>query len=339
MKKVLIVDTPGIGLRLSSERISFLKGGRVEEIPLKDLEEVRISRGVSLTSDVLLSLVSHGVIVTFIDERGTPEGLLIVPTSGGTVKTRREQIRSYEDRRGVLLAKRFVESATLSRSWLLKRLARHRPEVSEKLKKVAGLIEEIYHEIEELDGEKIDEMRQDLLALEGRASSKYFEALSSVVPQEFFSGIRTRRPPRDPFNAAISYANSMVYSETLKCVVFSGLDPFAGFLHVDRPGRFSLALDLAEEFVIYVSHRPAINLFSRHSIGLEHFRGSPEQGVYLNYEGKRKVSRAVTTSLLKSVPYQGKRWRVRDLILLRARGIVSFVRRESEIYPLLVPWE
>ncbi len=339
MRKVLLIDTPGIGLRLSGERVSFLKGGRVEEMPLRELEEVRISRGVSLTSDILLSLANYGILVTFVDERGYPRGILIVPTSGGTVKTRREQIRSYDDGRSVTLAKSFIKSATLFRSWLLKRLARHRPDVSETMKETANLIEDIYTKIEKLSGDKIDDLRQKLLNLEGRASSMYFSALSNVIPSELFSGTRTRRPPRDPFNAAISYANSMVYSETLKCIIFSGLDPFAGFLHVDRPGRFSIALDLAEEFIIYASHRTVINLFSRHSLSPEHFCGSSEQGIYLNYEGKRKVSKAITSALLKAVPYENKTWRVRDLILLRTRKMVSFIRGESETYPTLVPWE
>lgn len=338
MRKVLIVDTPGIGLRLSGERVSFLKQGRVEEIPLRALEEVRISRGVSLTSDLLIALANHGVLVTFIDKRGDPEGLLVVPTSSGTVKTRREQLRAYDDERGAILAKRIVKTAILFRSWLLRKLTKHRPELVEKFKKVANLVEEIAKDVDALEEEGIDSIRDKLIALEGRASSLYFATLSDVLPSGMFSGTRTRRPPRDPFNAAISYANSMVYSEVLKCIVFSGLDPYAGFLHVDRSGRFSLALDLAEEFIVYVSHRTVINLVSRRSLNRDHFKGSPEVGVYLNHEGRRKVSRAVTEAMVKPVPYKGKRWRVRDLMLLRARQLVMFVRRESD-YPVLMPWE
>lgn len=337
MKKVLLIDTPGIGLRLSGERISFLRRGRVEEIPLRRLEEVRISRGVSLTSDLLVALAGHGILVTFIDEWGNPEGLLVVPTTGGTVKTRREQLRAYDDVRGVTLAKSFVTTAILFRSWLLRKLAKHRPELAENLKGVADLIEGVVEDVRELEGEKIDDVRDELMALEGRASSPYFTALSEVIPKDMFSGIRTRRPPRDPFNAAISYANSMIYSEALKCIVFSGLDPFAGFLHADRPGRFSLALDLAEEFVIYASHWTVVNMISRRSLTKEHFKGTPDMGVYLNYEGRRKVSGAVAKVLTRPVPYKGRRWRVRDLMLLRARQVVTFVRGESE-YNTLVPW-
>ncbi len=338
MKKVLVVDLPGVGLRLTEERLVMASRGRREEVPISDLEEVRISPRVSLSSDVLISLMEKGVLVTLVDEKGDPRGIVVVPTFGGTVRTRREQLLSYYDKRGLKLAKSFVEAATLFRTWVLRKLSISRPEKSEKLLSLKEDVESVVPSIRALDGSNVDEVRGELMALEGTASSKYFEALSLVISGEFFSGTRTRRPPRDPLNAAISYGNSLIYTETLKCIIFSGLDPFAGFLHVDRPGRFSLALDLAEEFIVYASHWPVITLFSKRMIGREDFRGSPETGVYLNYEGREKVFRAVSSTLTRHVSYRGKKWRLRDLMLLRARNVVTFVRGESD-YEVLVPWE
>ncbi len=338
MRKVLIVDLPGVGLRLTGERVVMASRGRREEVPISSLEEVRIFPRVSLSSDVLISLMERGVLVTLVDDKGDPKGVVMVPTSGGTVRTRREQLLSYYDERGLKLAKSFVEAATLFRAWVLKRLSMSRPEVSDRLLSLKEEIESIVPDMRALEGRNVDEVRSELMALEGTASSKYFEALSLVIPGEFFSGTRTRRPPRDPFNAAISYGNSLIYTEALKCAIFSGLDPFAGFLHVDRPGRFSLALDLAEEFIIYASHWPVITLFSKRVMGRDDFRGSPEKGVYLNYEGREKVIKAISYTLTKYVSYRGKKWRIRDLMLLRARNVVTFVRGESN-YEVLVPWE
>lgn len=339
MRKVLIVDLPGTGVRLKGERISLLKGGKTEDIPLKFLEEIRIAKGVALSSDLLIALAEKGVHISFLDEREEPIGVLVSPISGGTVKTRREQLLSYYDGRGVKLAKSFVKTATLFRSWVLRRLASSRPEISLKLMELASKIEEVASRIDGVQGGRVDDVRGELMALEGTASTAYFQGLSLVIPRELFSGVRTRRPPKDPFNAAISYANSVVYSEALKSIIFSGLDPFAGFLHMDRPGRFSLALDLAEEFIVYISHWTVITLFTKRMLRGEHFSEARQDGgIYLNYEGKALVTRAVSSTLARRVEYEGKAWRLKDLILLRARRLVTFVRKESD-YEELVPWE
>ncbi len=336
MKKVLLVDVKGVKIRLEGERLVYLSRGRVEQVPLKELGELRLSEGVSITSDALVSLGKRGVLVSIVDDMGRPVSVLVPAASGGTVRTRREQLMAYYDERGVHIARSLVYSAVAFRANLVRSLHRNRPELL-KLEDYAKEMEEIALKVREVSGPSVDSVRSELMNLEGRASSAYFTALSEVLPEEMFSGRRSRRPPEDGFNAALSYGNSMVYSEALKCVIFSGLDPFAGFLHVDRPGRYSMALDLAEEFLVEASHRPVINLVVRKVLKPSDLRREGGS-VYLNYEGRGKVSRAVYKALNRYVRYEGKRWKLKDLILLRARRLVTYLRGESD-YPELVPWK
>ncbi len=337
MKRTLIIDTPGVKLRAEGKRAVFFAGGKREEIPLDELEEIRICEGASITSDLLARAAERGIVVTVSSLRGEPLALVLPATYGGTCKTRREQIRAYDDWRGLHLAKAFVRAAILSRANLLNRLARNRSgEVKLRLLEAESEIKRHLGELESVEG-TLDSARSQLMGIEGRAAQAYFEALDLVIPGEYgFSGQRIRRPPGDPFNAAISFANSRVYGEALKCVIFAGLDPYSGFLHADRPGRASMALDLAEEFIVPASHEAVIPLFTRRQLSREDFE-ERSGGVYLRGRGRRLLLQRLEAKLNSQVSYRGKTWRLRDAMLGQARAVASFLRGESAEYePLAV---
>jgi len=101
-----------------------------------------------------------------------------------------------------------------------------------------------------------------IMAIEANAAEIYFKTLQFVIPEKYgYMGKRTRRPPEDPFNATISFINNRIREIALQVVIMAGLHPYFGFLHADKSGRFSMALDLAEEFTVLVGHIIAIKCF------------------------------------------------------------------------------
>jgi len=102
-------------------------------------------------------------------------------------------------------------------------------------------------------------------------------------------------------------------------------------LHADRPGRASMVLDLAEEFLVAVSDYSIIPLFTRRMLKLEDFTRS-RGGVYLSGNGRKLVSEKIEERLNEYLPYHGKNFMLRDIILGQARRVGMFLRNEVRSY-------
>jgi CRISPR-associated protein Cas1 len=129
--------------------------------------------------------------------------------------------------------------------------------------------------------------------LEGEAAAAYFDVFTLMMkPAERDSlpmNGRNRRPPLDPVNALISFLYTLLLNDCISALESVGLDPQMGFLHVPRPGRPSLALDLMEEFRSFLADRLAITLINRKQITMDHFEPRPGGAVYLNEKGRKEV--------------------------------------------------
>jgi len=130
---------------------------------------------------------------------------------------------------------------------------------------------------------------------EGGGSQAYFSVfnyLIRVADQTFrFSG-RTRRPPRDPVNAILSFLYVLLAQDCRSACETVGLDPQMGFLHRDRPGRISLALDLMEEFRPSMADRVCLTLVNRRQLARRDFRFEETGGVFLTDQGRSTVLQA-----------------------------------------------
>jgi len=335
MGKKIIIDTPGIILRVQNGLLTFPVGNKLARERFEEIDELRIGPGVMLSSDVLLNAVDAKTMVLIADTRGNLAGIFLPATYTGTVKTQREQIRAYDDWRGVTLAKAFAKASIITRAKLLDYLGKNRrdkPE-GEKLEKTAKEIMEISHKIDEIEGQ-IDDIRQNLMSIEAKAADKYFQALQLVIPEKYgFKGKRTRRPPKDPFNATISFINNRIREIALQAVITAGLHPYFGFLHADKPGRFSMALDLAEEFIVPVGHIVAIKLFVREMLKENHFRHENE-AVFLNWEGRSKVLAELENRLAKQIHFKGVKTTIRNAIHRQARHLAAYLRGEERNYEI-----
>ena len=126
--------------------------------------------------------------------------------------------------------------------------------------------------------------------MEGEAASLYFSVFNQMIrvddPAFTFRG-RTRRPPRDPTNAILSFLYSLLSAECAAALEAAGLDPQVGYLHTLRPGRPALALDLMEELRAPFADRLALSLVNRRQLQAQHFEEIPGGGIYLTDEGRR----------------------------------------------------
>ena len=96
-----------------------------------------------------------------------------------------------------------------------------------------------------MSGGEIDEIRERLLSIEGRAAQRYWSSIKDIIPAELAWPGRQTRGAKDLFNSLLNYGYGVLYAQVEQAILLAGLDPYAGFLHADRPGKPSLVLDLS----------------------------------------------------------------------------------------------
>ena len=177
---------------------------------------------------------------------------------------------------------------------------------------------------------------------EGMASVHYFGVFSLMLKQqrnEFIFKNRSRRPPRDRINCLLSFLYALVRHDCIAGLTAVCLDPFVGFLHVDRANRPSLALDLMEEFRPWLADRLAITLVNRQQIGPEHFREREGGAVEFSDAGRKLVIKAYQERKQESMnhPLLDQNFRIAQLPFVQARVLARHLRGDIAAYVPLVP--
>jgi len=289
---IYVFNEPGTYIGKKSQTLNVkLPDNQKKQIAVKNISNVVIDSRVQLTYDALMLLARNGISVVFT-QKHRPMGVFHPFATHGTVLTRREQILAYNDDRGVYLAKQFAKASLENKARLLLRLRKPRisknPELAQRFKEVIDTIRQKIEQLERIEG-RVDDVRWNIMGIEGSGAKEYFQALQLIIPSGLgFSG-RERRPPRDPVNSCLSYGYTILYGYILIGIAAAGLEPFAGFLHSDRSGKPSLALDLIEEFRQIIIDRLIIKLFVRRILTNDDF--DSEGGPYfLNDKGKKKFA-------------------------------------------------
>jgi|DewCreStandDraft_5_1066085.scaffolds.fasta_scaffold02741_13 CRISPR-associated protein Cas1 len=336
----LIVDQFGAMVGLHSERLQVtLKKEVIAEAPLIGLEQVVISgRGISLSANAIAACCEQGIPIHFLSSRGQPYAALYSAGLTGTVQTRRAQLLAYGDGRGLALARAFAEGKIRNQANLLKYMAKYRKETDatlyRELRLVAGEVLSHVIDLDRLRGGCVDDVREQVLSVEGRAAQKYWAAVKLVVPAELGWPGREGRGARDPLNSALNYGYGILYGQVERALVLAGLDPYAGFIHADRPGKPSLVLDLIEEFRQAVVDRTVLGLVNK-GVALEQ-----DEAGRLTEGTRRMLAERVLGRLEESTErYEGKRHALRVILQMQARHLATYVRGDRERYePFVAGW-
>lgn len=341
----LIADSFGSHVGKYQGRLKITQGKEIlAQAPLLHLESVTIaSSGVSISADAVRACTEHGIPIHFLSSTGTPYAGLYSAGLTGTVLTRRAQLMAYQTMQGVKLALAFAGGKIENQAALLKYAAKYRkerePECYRELRWLSSELLDYLQEIAFLDYEALrthqhlDEVRGQLLSIEGRAAQKYWKGIKALLPESLEWPGRHGRGARDPFNSALNYGYGILYSQIERALVLAGLDPYGGFIHVDRPGKPSLVLDLIEEFRAPVVDRTILGLVNK-GVRLE----QDEQGLLVE-KTRRMLAEKVLSRLEASERYEQKRHALRAIIQMQARRLATCVRGERDEYiPFIVRW-
>lgn len=322
-------------LALEGENVVVLNGEeRRGQFPLHTLENILCFSYKGASPALMGKCAAMGVNLCFL----TPRGRFLARVCGessGNVLLRRAQYRMADDEgKSCLVARNFIFGKVYNGRWSIERTRRdHALRVDDEALAEASsaLAQALPRFLEETDLEA-------LRGLEGQAAAVYFSAFDRMIlnQREAFSFAgRSRRPPADPINALLSFSYTLLSNACAGALESVGLDAYVGFLHRDRPGRASLALDMMEELRPLFADRFALTLINNRMIRKEHFERQPAGAVWLTDEGRKvflsawqkRMNEQITHPYLKEKLAWGLVPHVQALLLAR------YLRGDLEGYP------
>ncbi len=354
----LFVTTPGTYLRKDGEAVVVsIERETKLRVPLHMLGGICCFGRVGMSPALMGRCAEAGVAITFLTEHGR----LLARVQGftsGNVLLRREQYRRADDLVRVLasdgssgsghpngsarsdgqlegcasIVQPIVTAKLLNSRTVLLRALRDRPDAPGRTDlewastQLAGSIRQATVTT------AVDRLR----GIEGEAAAVYFAAFQHLItkPGWTFEG-RNRRPPRDPVNALLSFFYTLLTHDARSAAEAAGLDSQVGFLHRDRPGRPSLALDLIEELRAFLCDRLALSLVNRGQISPEGFTRTPAGGVTMGDPTRRVVLAAYQKRKQEAIehPFLGEKTTAGLIIHLQARLLARHLRGDIDAYP------
>ncbi len=303
-------------------------------LPIHTLDGIICFGAVSMSPYLMHHCAEKDVAVSFFSEFGKFLARVHGPVSGN-VLLRREQYRraDHDETSSALVRSVLIGKLSNSRA-VLRRAIRDHAETSDvdALKRGEQRLTQYLLRLQR-PGD-IAEMR----GIEGEAAASYFAAfpvLIRVNDESFAFKGRTRRPPLDPVNALLSFVYTLLVHDCRSALEGVGLDPYVGFLHADRPGRPSLALDLMEEFRAFLADRLVLSLINRQQLKPRDFIHSAGGAVTMKDDARKTVLATWQKRKQEDLthPFINEKVKVGLLPHVQARLLARHLRGDLEAYP------
>lgn len=335
LQNVLYVTVPDAYLALEGETVIIRKDDAVAmRLPLHNLENI-VCFGYQGASPALMGACAERDIgLCFL----TPHGRFLGRVSGkirGNVLLRKKQY---------LLSENESESVKIAASFLIGKISNSRKVIERAIRDHALLVD-----VDALSSASTtlkESMRMipectrtdELMGFEGSSAKIYFGVFDQLILQQkdvFFFKERSRRPPMDNLNALLSFLYTILANEAASALETVGLDPYVGFLHQDRPGRPSLALDLMEELRPVFVDRLVLSMINRKQITGKGFTRKESGGVVMDDETRKAVLSAWQERKKETIlhPFLQEKIEFGLIPYVQALLLARYLRGDLDAYP------
>ncbi|PED02199.1 subtype I-C CRISPR-associated endonuclease Cas1 [Bacillus cereus] len=338
MKKLLntlFITQPDVYLSLDGDNIVLLKEKeKIGRLPLHNLESI-VSFGYTGTSPALMGYCAEkNISLVFLTMYGQFLAR-VIGKSKGNVILRKKQYRISEDEViSAKIARNFIVGKIYNNKWIIERMTRDYPlriDV-DQFKAISQHLSSIILEVREC--EDLERLR----GLEGQAATSYNKLFNQMILQQkedFYFNRRSRRPPLDNVNAMLSFAYTLLANDMTSALEGVGLDAYVGFLHRDRPGRVSLALDVIEELRGVYADKFVLSLINKRVINKGDFFQKENGAVIMTDEARKKFITAWQNKKQEKIthPYFGEKISWGLVPHAQALLLARYLRNDLDEYP------
>ena len=338
MKKLLntlFLTQPDAYLSLDGDNIVLTKEHeKIGRLPLHNLESI-ISFGYLGASPALMGYCAErNISLVFLTMNGRFLARVIGKSKGNVVLRKKQYHVSEDESLSALIARNFIVGKIYNNKWILERMTRDYP-----LRVNVGQFKETSQHLSSIILE-VRECRdlERLRGLEGQAAVSYNRLFNQMILQqkeEFYFSIRSRRSPLDNVNAMLSFAYTLLANDMASALEGVGLDAYVGFLHRDRPGRVSLALDVMEELRGVYADKFVLSLINKKIVNKEDFLKKENGAVVMTEEARKKFLRAWQNKKQEKMthPYLAEKISWGLVPHVQALLLARFLRNDLDEYP------
>ncbi|HGE5781609.1 TPA: type I-C CRISPR-associated endonuclease Cas1c [Bacillus pseudomycoides] len=338
MKKLLntlFITQPDVYLSLDGDNIVLLKEKeKIGRLPLHNLESI-VSFSYTGTSPALMGYCAEkNISLVFLTLNGRFLAR-VIGKSKGNVILRKKQYRISEDEvMSAKVARNFITGKIYNNKWVIERMTRDYPlriDV-DQFKGISQHLSSIILEVREC--EDLERLR----GLEGQAAISYNKLFNQMILQQkedFYFNRRSRRPPLDNVNAMLSFAYTLLANDVSSALEGVGLDAYVGFLHRDRPGRVSLALDVMEELRGVYADKFILSLINKKVVNKGDFLKKENGAVIMTDEARKKFLAAWQNKKQEKIthPYLGEKISWGLVPHAQALLLARYLRNDLDEYP------
>ncbi len=334
----LFVTLEGAYLRKDGAAVEVRHEGQSKlRVPLHNLDGIAtFGWDTTASASLMAACAEADVALSF----HSPHGKFLAAATGftsGNILLRRAQYKASDhEPASMAIAANCISAKIANCRQLLLRSARdHGTKAPERAKILIETADKLAVRLRlSRDATGLDSLR----GFEGDTAVFYFAAFSNLLTEEnsvFRMNGRSRRPPRDPINALLSFLYVLLMHDCRSALESVGLDAQCGFLHRDRPGRPSLALDLMEELRPVFADRAAISLVNRKQIGARDFETSETGAVSLRPDSRKKVLQHWQERKQTEIhhPFLDEKTTMGLIPHLQARLLARYLRGDLDAYP------
>jgi CRISPR-associated protein Cas1 len=333
MKKLLnnlYVTTDGSYVHKERETLIIEQDGeKVFQLPFHSIQNMFCFGRIMVSPDLMAACGEKGISISFFTGYGRFQSRVQGPQSGN-VLLRRAQYREADDSPQTL-ARLFIAAKLVNcRNIVMKHQRNHGQD--DQLERLVKYLADNLKRLERSND--VDQMR----GIEGDSAASYFACFNNLIVEDLresflFSG-RTKRPPLDRVNALLSFAYTLLTYEIASALQGVGIDPYVGFLHTDRSGRVSLALDMLEEFRAWWCDRFVLTLINRKQISPEDFIEESSSAIRLTDDARKMVLTAWQEKKQEELqhPYTEEKIQIGLLPHIQAMLLSRYLRKDMEIY-------
>jgi len=335
LSNVLYITSAEAYLSLDGENVVIKKDEHTStRLPLHNLENIVCFNWQGASPALMGACAERGIGLTFLSPNGRFLGRVIGRVHGNVLLRKKQYFVSEEENQCVPIATSFLMGKISNSRKIIERAIRDHALLVDKdtLGRASAFLKETLQVL--LTCKSISE----LMAFEGSAAKIYFSVFDHLILQQkedFYFEERSRRPPLDNTNSLLSFLYTLLTNEAMSALEEVGLDPYVGFLHTDRPGRPSLALDLMEELRPVFADRLVLSLINRKQITGKGFTKKESGGILMDDETRKTVITAWQERKKEEIehPYLKERIPFGLIPHVQALLLARYLRGDLDAYP------
>ena len=338
MKKlanVLYVTTPEAYLSLDGENVVVKKDENTStRLPLHNLENIVCFTWQGASPALMGACADRNIGLCFLTPNGRFQARVTGKVKGNVLLRKKQYDVSEKDGESIPIAASFLLGKISNCRKVLDRALRDHSMLvdAQSLTAASASLKETLKETQSCNSVG------DLMGFEGSAAKIYFSVFDQLILQQredFFFKERSRRPPLDNFNSLLSFLYTLLTNDAASALEVVGLDHYVGFLHQDRPGRPSLALDLMEELRPVFADRLALSLVNRKQVTGKGFAQKESGGILMDDDTRKAVLTAWQERKKEEIvhPYLKERIPFGLIPYVQAMLLARYLRGDLDAYP------